>query len=161
MSIAVFHPDMPTALYWPAEDRALGHAGHALRESISAAMLPPADRGTEIYARVVGALDRAKEQDGTLVSPGTFARTLDVLNALPREIPLPDVVVETENEIGLDWDEAARRVVTLTVRDTPMVGFSALFGVEPMYGRVTFAGEIPETLRILLARLFPRVRRTR
>jgi hypothetical protein len=69
---------------------------------------------------------------------------------------LPQVVVESENEIGLDWDEGKHRVVSLTVRNTPMVGFAAYFGAEPLYGRTPFVGEVPETLSYLLARLFPK-----
>lgn len=161
MSIAAFPIDMPPLLNRPADDRSLGITGDVLRSEVAEAMSPPDDRGAEIYSRLERSLNRAREEDGTLVSPEAFGRTLELLSMLPRWIPLPDIVVESEREIGLDWDEGARRSLTFTVRDTPLVGFSALFGVEPMYGRVTVAGEIPEPLRFLLARLYPHGRRGR
>ena len=161
MSVATFPVDRPPVLNRLTEDRALGTTGGALRTLVANAMSLPDDRGSEIYTRVVRALTRAREEDGTLVSPETFGRTLELLNLLPRGIPLPDVVVENEKEIGLDWDEGARRALTLTVRDSSLVGFSALFGVEPMYGRTIVAGEIPQTLRFLLARLYQHVPGTR
>lgn len=155
MNLAVVEP----GLYASAPDRALGEAGEVLRESIAIAMSPSLDRGDEIYARVSSALRRAEQQDGVLIRPEAFGRTLELLSVLPQEIPLPEVVVESESEVGLDWDEGAGRVVSLTVRDTPMVGFAALLGAEPLHGRVSFAGEIPETLRFLLGRLFRGCRR--
>lgn len=112
------------------------------------------DRGIEISTRVLQAVTRARREDGTLVNPETLSRTIQLLSILPADLPLPDVVVENEREIGLDWDEGSRHVLTLTVRDTSLVGFSAMFGVEPMYGRVAVTGELPETLSFLLTRLY-------
>jgi hypothetical protein len=122
----------------------------ALRESINSALATPdfEDRGAEIYRRVDAALKVAS------TSPEALSRTLDLLNLLPPSVPLPDVVVESDSEIGLDWDEGVRRVVSLTVRDNPMVGFAAFFGAEPLYGRTPFAGAIPPTIRFLLRRLY-------
>ena len=145
-----------------AVDRSLGPAAGSLRKSIENAIAGSEhawstgfDRGPEIYAGVSAALHKAGAARGMFVSPDAFSRTIEFLNSLPDDIPLPAVVVESENEIGLDWDEGSRRVVSLTIRDTPMVGYAALFGAEPMHGRTPFAGELPETLRFLLARLFP------
>ena len=150
-------PTSPPAVYSAATDRSLGEAGVALRESMVKALASRDidDRGDEIYRRVSAALHRASREDGTFTSPEAVGRALDILALLPPSIPLPQVVVESENDIGLDWDEGSRRVVSLTVRENPMVGFAAFFGEEPLYGRMPFVGEIPETLRFLLARLFP------
>lgn len=75
--------------------------------------------------------------------------------ALPSELPLPVVVVESEEEIGLDWDEDNQRVVSLTIDNSDHVGFSALFGREPIYGKVACVDELPQTLHDILARLYP------
>src|SRR4026208_686109 len=117
------------AVYSPTtEDRSLSVAGSTLRRSLEAAKAPPIDdRGDELYLRVAAALEKAHQQENLLIRPDTFGRALDSLYRLPREIPLPDVVVESENEIGLDWDEGRDRVLSLTIRDTPAVGFAALF----------------------------------
>ena len=157
MSLGV--PASPAPVYSRATDRSQGEAGIAIGRSISVALLTRddlEDRGAEIYNRVSAALHKASSDEGTLTSPAAIGRVLDILALLPERIPLPQVVVESEREIGLDWDEDNRRVVSLTVRDTPMVGFSAFFGAEPLYGRMQFVGEVPETLRFLLSRLFPR-----
>jgi hypothetical protein len=140
------------------QDRSMGAVGESIRKSIVVALEPTIDRGDQVYNRVADALRKAEQAEGMLTSPKAFGRTLELLTALPAEIPLPDVVIESETEIGLDWDEGSQRVLSLTVRDTPMVGFAALYEGEPLHGRVRFVEEIPETLRFLLARLFPKRR---
>lgn len=142
-----------------ADDRSLSGAGTTLRQSLQAAMAPPPhDRSEEIYQLVAGALRKAQTQDGILIRPETFGHALEFLQRLPREVPLPEAVVESEHEIGLDWDEGHNRVLSLTVRDTPFVGFAGLFGAEPVHGRVVFGKEIPEMLRFVFARLYPSIR---
>lgn len=149
-------PTTTTALYSRASDRSRGDAGELLRNAIENAVRPPSpDRGEETCIRLTQALEKARQREGIFTSADTFSRMLDLLALLPRDIPLPEIVVESENEIGLDWDEGPGRVLSLTVRDTPMLGFAALLGVEPLHGRLRFAEEFPETLRFLLGRLYP------
>lgn len=158
MSLAVAPP---AACYAPADDRSLSGEGSTLRESLEAAMAPPHDRGEEIYLRVATALEKAQRQEGILILPETFGHALEFLQKLPREVPLPEVIVESENEIGMDWDEGRNRVLSLTVRDTPLIGFAGLFGAEPVHGRVVLGEEIPDTLRFFFAKLYPSVRSRR
>ena len=89
------------------------------------------------------------------MSFGVFNKTLDFMMSLPEELPLPIVVVESGDEIGLDWDEDPQRVVSLTVDNSDRIGFSALFGREPLYGTVECIAGLPQTLRYVLARLHP------
>ncbi|MPZ19384.1 MAG: hypothetical protein GEV06_15930 [Luteitalea sp.] len=105
--------------------------------------------------RIGYALQKGREVERTLVGIEPFGQMIDLLAILPPEIPLPEIVVESENQIGLDWDEGSRRVLTLTVDDTQYVGFAALIGHEPLYGRVPLAGQIPETVAYLFRRLYP------
>ena len=142
------------ALPWDTfglEDRSLGPEAKDLREwRDGATARASSDREGEIVARLLVAA--AAER----VSFGSFNRTLEFMLALPSELPLPIVVVESEDEIGLDWDEDPQRVVSLTIDDSDRIGFSALFGREPIYGRVECIDDgLPETLREVLARLYP------
>ena len=150
------------ALSWPTylpEDRSLGTVAEDLRESLYEAAAPASDgRGGEIFSRLADALKQAEVSDGTTVSYSAFIKTWDFMLSLPTELPLPAVVVESEDEIGLDWDEDHQRVVSLTIDDSEQIGFSALFGREPHYGRVDCLDGLPETLRYVLARLYPSAR---
>lgn len=151
-------PLAPQVVCARATDSSQGEVGIALRESIMKALAKTdfEDRGAEIYNRISAALHKASVQDATFTSPEAVGRALDLLNLLSPTVPLPEVVVESDTEIGLDWDEGNRRVVSLTVRDNPMIGFSAFFGAEPLYGRTPFAGEVPQIIRFLLDRLYAR-----
>ena len=108
---------------------------------------------------LVGKSPRAADRDGTAVSGHVLNKTTDFLTTLPAEFPPPVVVVESEDEIGLDWDEGAERVVSLTIDDSDRIGFAALFGREPLYGKAEFSDGLPEMVRYLLGRLYPSARR--
>ena len=116
------------------------------------------DRRGEILSRLFDALAQAGGSDRTNVSGSAFIKTWDFMRSLPTELPLPAVVVESEDEIGLDWDEDHQRIVSLTIDHSDQIGFSALVGREPHYGRVDCIDGLPETLRYVLARLYPSAR---
>lgn len=150
------------SLPWPTclpEDRSLGTEAEDLQESLYEVAAPASEhRGGEIFSRLADALEQAEVSDGTTVSCSAFIKTWDFMMSLPTELPLPAVVVESVDEIGLDWDEDHQRVVSLTIDDSDQIGFSALFGREPHYGRVDCIDGLPETLRYVLSRLYPSAR---
>jgi hypothetical protein len=141
--------------YSALQDRALGPDGTELRNSIEAAIAPPRPpRTLELLEKIGAALRKGKETEGVMVAVEPFGRMVELLTVLPADIPLPNLVVESESEIGLDWELNARRVLTVTVNPTPFIGYAALLGHEPVYGRVPFAGQIPETVAFLLRRVY-------
>lgn len=172
MNFAAALPWATQTTYIP-EDRSLGVEGEDLRERLDAAAKPasadetdaiigklfeivaPADRGREIWLRVFDALLQPADGHGATVAVSVFTKTLQFMVALPSELPLPIVVVESEEEIGLDWDENDQQVVSLTIDNSDHVGFSALFGQEPIYGKVACVDELPQRLHDILARLYP------
>jgi hypothetical protein len=148
-------------LYSPAEDAAISPAGAELRHCIETALTPASepsgDQTIILLTRVSGALKKGFDSEGVLVDADAFGRVFDVLRAVPPGTPLPEIVVESEQEIGLDWGEAPRRVLSLTVDNTPYLGYAALIGYEPIHGRVPFAGSLPKTLAYLFSRLYPEI----
>jgi hypothetical protein len=75
--------------------------------------------------------------------------------SLPGDVRLPDVVVESDGEIGLDWDIGQRSVLSVIVGEGSMLRYAALIGPEPLHGRVPFAGVLPATLSFILRRIHP------
>lgn len=109
--------------------------------------------------RLLDALSKASAETGVRVTPATFSRTLGLLQVLPAHLPPPEIVVESEHEIGLDWDESYRRVLTVTVDATSRVGFSSLIGEDLQQGRLEFAEgshQVPRVLGLLFSQLYPR-----
>ena len=140
-------------------DRSLGTEAEDLREQLRDAAAPASeDRGSDIVVRLLEAVTQAADKDGTAVSLNAFNKTIGLLTALSAELPLPIVVVESGDEIGLDWDEGAERVVSLTIDNSDRIGFAALFGRDPLYGRAECIDGLPETIRYLLGRLYPSAR---
>lgn len=149
-------PASAACIFSPVQDRALSLDGRLLRQSIEIAIAPPRperSRAQQIEDVLVDALRDAYENDRVSVEVGPLGNTLELLSVLPDTIPLPRVVVEAENQIGLDWELGPRRVLALTIDATTYVGYSALLGHEPLHGRVPFAGAVPETVAFLLRRL--------
>ena len=148
-----------TALPWTDYafvDRSLGTEAEGLREELKDAAAPAGvDRKADIVTRLLEAVVQAADKDGTNVSFSAFDKTLDFLTSLSAELPLPNVVVESEDEIGLDWNEGPERVVSLTIDNSDRIGFAALFGRDPLYGKAKCTDGLPETIRYLLARLYP------
>lgn len=157
MSVAI--ASCPSGIYSPCQDTALSQAGEELRDSIEVALNPPSETPEDdvaaLLARVSGALKKGSDSEGVLVDVEPFGRMFDLLRTLPREIPLPEIVVESEHEIGLDWGRGPREVLSLTIDGTPFIGFAALIGHEPIHGRALFAGDLPEILAHLFSRLYP------
>ena len=146
---------LPLPAYLP-EDRSLGTEAEDLRDLLREAVVPTgAERASKTLSRLLDALKHAKDSHGTDVSFGVFYKTLQFMISLPAELPLPIVVVESEEEIGLDWDEDPQRILSLTIDNSDRIGYSALFGREPIYGRVEYIHGLPETLQYVSARLYP------
>jgi len=104
---------------------------------------------------VTAALKKGTDVEGVLVKAESFGRLCDVLGAIPSDAPLPEIVIESEDEIGLDWQSGSRRVLSLTIDGSPFIGFAALIGHETHHGRAPFAGDLPKTLTDLLRRVHP------
>ncbi len=138
-------------------DRSLGTEGHTLRrELMSARNAATVHRADDVLNRLTEALHRADEREGLRIAADVFSRALTFLESIPQDLPLPHVIVESENEVGLDWDEGTRSVLGLTIDGTEMAGYSALLGKNPHYGKVDITAGFPDTLRFLLARIYPR-----
>lgn len=158
MSVAAATASWHTGLYFPTQDRAVSHAGSELRESIRTALVPEtAATPSAAPSHQTLELIRSALAEGTVVAVEPFRRMLEVLTTLPDYVPPPDIVIESDREIALDWHEGTQRVLSLTVDDTPYLRFAALFGREPLHGRMPFVGTLPKTLAFLLERLYPQI----
>src|SRR5262245_40550316 len=114
MSLAL--SGIPTGVHAPAQDRALGPDGAELRESIEEAVAPPrlTHRTFTMLENVRAARRKGTDREGVLLNAECFGRMFDVLRVIPSDIPLPGIVVESDDAIGLDWQNGRRQVVSLT-----------------------------------------------
>ena len=162
-----FANPQPFSNYSPAvrwEYRPLGSEAMELREAVEKAFAPNVVRESEFRESQIihllrAAADHALEFYGILVSPSVFRKTRAFLESLPEELQLPIVVVESNDEIGLDWDEGPERVVSLTIDSSNQIGFVTLLKGKPPYGTVDYvhgiSNPLPEILRSLLEHVYP------
>jgi hypothetical protein len=155
MSVAIA-AEYAGAFFVTPFDGALSREAVELRQKFDQALTTEGSvagsRREEIGTRLITAFQDAI-RDGVDISPESFCRALAVIQALPNRFPLPDVVVEGDGEIGLDWDFGRAHVLSISVGDGPMLRYAALISSEPVHGRVPFAGVFPRTLSFFLSRL--------
>lgn len=87
--------------------------------------------------------------------------TFDLISALQRAhalcvalraYPEPRVESEGGGAIGLDWDEGAQRVLSITIDMRPEIGYAYLVGESRAHGRVAYGSAvsmIEEVLRLI------------
>ena len=107
-------------------DHSLGSEGERLRDLLQDAAAPTSHDRTSAIAVLLEAVRQAEVSGGTAVSVSVFNKTMDFLTSLSAELPVPIVVVQSEEEIGLDWKEDDERTVSLTIDNTDRIGFTAL-----------------------------------
>jgi hypothetical protein len=149
-----FAPTSGVAFY--SFDQAVSQTAVSLRQVLAGASAPQTSVGVDLSRQVVQAIVDALEvaaKDGLLVAPDTMARALSFAQSMPADLELADVIVESDGEIGFDWDEGRRRVLSVSIGEGPMLRYAALIGAEPIHGRVPFAGFFPHTLAFLLRRI--------
>jgi hypothetical protein len=158
MNVA-FAPVPPGAFAGLAYDDAVSSVAVSLRRTIDAALARQTSmaegRADQIAESLLTAL-RDAGHERLYATTDAYTRALALMRSLPSDLPLPEIVVEDDGEIGLDWEEGPRRVLSVSVGDSPMLRYAAFVGVEPLHGRVPFAGLLPETLSFLLGRIYPR-----
>jgi hypothetical protein len=87
------------------------------------------------------------------VDIGTLQQAFELVDALPVWAPPPEIEMESDGQIGFDWVFARDCVVSLNVGRAGMVGYASRIGLESSYGRLPFAGVLPERIKDLLRRL--------
>jgi len=86
-------------------------------------------------------------------SIGAISEAARFLELLPVAVPDPEIIVEEDGEIGLDWREGDK-ALSLSLGRFGQIGYSALFGAESAYGRAPFTRrDIPSRIASLLSGL--------
>lgn len=161
MSVALHwtHSPAPSTTYVPSLDGGMSGAAALIRTELlgdveGSSSSWTARRMERANEDVQAAMETARRR-GILI-PSTAAEVAcSILWALPSYVPLPDVHVEDDGYLALDWDEAADRVLSVSTNGAALVGFAGLYGREELYGRARVVrGAIPELVLQPLQRLY-------
>lgn len=121
-----------------------------------------------IQRRVFGAVMALKDVAVECATPGWDGYESDPLNSnslrnalallvqLPSEFPLPEVAVDPDGEVSLEWYRSARELFAVSVGSSGKLSYAGVFGRGKVHGTEFWCGEIPYALIVSLERLYPK-----
>lgn len=87
------------------------------------------------------------------VLPETFHWAVKLIQSLPDDIDDPDIGVESDGHITMEWYISANRTVTISIDDKGNLYFAGLIGLQKIYGDLPFYGTFPQALITQICRL--------
>lgn len=80
--------------------------------------------------------------EGDAVKPETVEIAADFIRALPAALPLPEVAVEPDGSLSLDWLVSRTRVFSLSIGTTNRLAFAWIDGSDRGHGVSRFDGTV-------------------
>lgn len=135
--------------------------------SLAVSLREPLSLGGDYRAALAALKDAAAEAaagdwDGygaAAVSPGAVRNAEILLAALPTRIPAPEVSIDPDGEVALEWHRAPDWVLSLSIGPRGSVAYAARFGRSRVRGLEEGADGIPADVLAHLHRLFTGVSR--
>jgi len=87
------------------------------------------------------------------VAAEAFMYAAAFLRTMPLGAPAPDVGIEPDGSLTLEWHKSAYRSLSVSVSPEGDLHYSALIGPNKAYGTEAFLGDIPQTILDLVRRI--------
>jgi hypothetical protein len=88
------------------------------------------------------------------VDLNSFNEAERFIRALPTTVREPEVAVDPDGEISLEWHIEPRKVFSVSIGKRNEITYAGLYGLNKTYGREYFDDEIPKAIFDNLDRLF-------
>jgi hypothetical protein len=88
------------------------------------------------------------------VDPDSFNEAERFIRALPTTVSEPEVAVDPDGEISLEWYFEPRKVFSVSIGKRNEIKYAGLYGLNKTYGREYFDDEIPKAIFDNIDRLF-------
>lgn len=85
--------------------------------------------------------------------PRAIAAAARLLMTLPTTTPVPEIWVDPDGEVALNWDFGKDWVFSVSIGPTGKLSYAGLYGSGKAYGAEQFATEIPPAVLDNLSRL--------
>jgi hypothetical protein len=72
--------------------------------------------------------------------------TFEFLNLLPGSLPFPEIAIDNDGDIAIEWDYGSRRVISVRVAPDGTLHFAALVGYSSNHGTEPLQDRIPDTI---------------
>ncbi len=84
--------------------------------------------------------------DQCAVSAAAVQRALQLVRALPPDVPVPGVAIDPDGEVALDWMPSRTRGFSISVGDSDRLAYALMDGSSHAHGVVRFTGVVPALL---------------
>jgi hypothetical protein len=135
----------------PAESDAARLIAGTVRTALShLAFLPPRGLADELRELVESASGGAGEGESAVDGAASDA-ALAFLGLLPRSLPTPELSLDTDGEIEMDWYGPAGKAFTLSIRGDGRIAYAARFGRDKrLHGVDSISDEAASALATLI-----------
>jgi len=115
-------------------------------------------RGQRYYTAVFELIDLFAETNNDSkelpVDPRAFARARDLLERLPNGFAVPEIGIDPDGEIALDWIRSNRTLVSVSVGAFGNLSYAAHLRDGTAHGEIKLRDGFPPALTDVLRRLF-------
>lgn len=87
---------------------------------------------------------------GQSVSVGSFLMAEALLRTVPADVPMPEIDVHPDGQVGFDWVVDRHRMFSLAISDSGTIAFASMRGDDKVTGREVFTGTFPPSARFHL-----------
>lgn len=87
------------------------------------------------------------------VSPLAVYFAHQLLASIPETWPSPEIAVDPDGDVSLEWSNGPRSVLSVSVDSTGMLHYAALFGDTRFHGAEAFVDRLPEAIMHGLSRI--------
>ena len=101
---------------------------------------------------LIDLLEEAKDDEMFDVRP--FIRARRLLDTLPNGLPIPEVGLDPDGEVSLDWIRSNRTLVSVSAGVTDDLSFAARFDDGTSYGVIRHTAAFPLAVVDMLRRLY-------
>ena len=106
-----------------------------------------AGRAVQFEARLRAALDELVIDEDQRAVPTAAVRLVSrLVRGLPASLPLPDVSIDPDGAISLDWMPSRTRLFSISVDDSDRLAYAWVNGSDRGHGVVRLSGPIPRPL---------------
>ena len=91
--------------------------------------------------------------DAQPVNEKTLEQLVTFLQALPENVPVPDLVPEPDGEVAVEWQNGARRVFSVSIGPRERLSYAGLLGANRWHGVDQFFGNVPSEIIRGIARV--------
>ena len=127
--------------------------------ALSSALCEAAEDGggsidsTAAYAALFSALCEATEDGDGSIDHAAATYALRFLFLLPIELPQPEIAVDADGDIALEWDYGPRRITSVRVAGDGTIHFASLLGHSTLHGSEVDYEGIPSGLLAAIERV--------